>query len=123
MDEHGIATFEELDVADAGVGDVRVHARGAMPGRSGTGAAWDSMLSMECCVSSWVRLCRHETSSVVWRSTYLVVSPSSDMLPILVLTAGYEGHGGSGRDPVVRSGTGLQTGLWSGPRSVWSAVS
>jgi hypothetical protein len=27
-----------------------------------------------------------------------------------------------GRDPAVRSGTGLQTGLWSGPRSVWSAV-
>jgi hypothetical protein len=31
--------------------------------------------------------------------------------------------GVAARDPVVRSGTGLQTGLWSGPRSVWSAVS
>jgi hypothetical protein len=30
---------------------------------------------------------------------------------------------GVGRDPVVRSETGLQTGLWSGPRSVWSVVS
>jgi hypothetical protein len=26
------------------------------------------------------------------------------------------------RDPAVRSKTGLRTGLWSGPRSVWSAV-
>jgi hypothetical protein len=34
-----------------------------------------------------------------------------------------EGVVGVPRDPVVRSGTGLQTGLWSGLQSVWSAVS
>ena len=43
VDEYGISPLEDLDVADARVGDVRVHARGAVPGRACARSASDCL--------------------------------------------------------------------------------
>ena len=45
--DHRVASFEDFGVRDAGVGHVRVHAVGAVPGGSGAGAAGDGFVVAE----------------------------------------------------------------------------
>ena len=46
VDHDGVPPLEDLDVADAGVRDVRVHARRAVPGWACAGSACDRLWSV-----------------------------------------------------------------------------
>lgn len=74
-----VTPLKDLDVADARVRNVRVHAVCTVPARAGARTTCDRLQATD--MSVWTRRVR------VCEEMYLVVSPSSDVVPVLVLAA------------------------------------
>ena len=78
--DDGVAALEDLDVADARVRDVRVHARRTVPPWTRARAACNGLRA-----SALVGMCWEGE-----RVSHLVVAPANDVLAVLVLPAGAE---------------------------------